>query len=128
MLTIDLGGALAGQFSLLSVSEQAALDGTVDFTAVNGFTPATGDDFTFLTFGSESGNFANVDFTNWTCPVGDTCTDVIGANSLTLESTPEVSSTPEPSTKLLLMLGTAATAAFLGMRKVCCKGTLATRV
>jgi hypothetical protein len=102
-LTIDLGGILAGQFSVLNVSGLAVLDGTVDFTAVNGFTPESGDDFTFLLFGSSSGNFTNVEFTNWTCPEGDTCMNVFGPNSLTLEIKP--SGTPEPSA--WLMLGTA---------------------
>ncbi|MGO9271150.1 MAG: hypothetical protein ACLQOO_12995 [Terriglobia bacterium] len=105
-LTIDLGGIAAGQFSVLEVSGNAALDGTVDLTALNSFTPQLVDDFTFLPFGTESGNFASMDFTNWTCPEGDTCTDVFGPNSLTLEITgPSGSPTPEPSA--WLMLGTA---------------------
>ncbi|HMD98364.1 MAG TPA: hypothetical protein VKM93_13665 [Terriglobia bacterium] len=105
-LTIDLGGIAPGQFSVLNVSGNAALDGTVDFTAVNGFTPDPGDDFTFLFFGTKSNNFASMDFTNWSCPANNTCMDVFGPNSLTLEITPvNASPTPEPSA--WLMLGTA---------------------
>lgn len=50
-LTIELGGTAPGEFGVLDVSELAPLDGTVDFFAVSGFTPTTGDDFTFLSFG-----------------------------------------------------------------------------
>ncbi len=39
-LDILLGGTGAGQFSLLAVSGLASLDGSVDFTTINGFTPA----------------------------------------------------------------------------------------
>ena len=105
-LTIDLGGTAAGEFSVLSVSGDAALDGTVDFVAVSSFAPATGDDFTFLDWGgSESGDFATIDFTNWSCPAGDTCTDVLGPGTLTLEIEPQAPSCPEPSA--LILLGTA---------------------
>ena len=107
-LTIDLGGNGAGQFSVLDVSDLVALDGILDFTTVNGFTPGAGDDFTFLTFGALSGEFANVDFTNWTCPVGDTCTVVAGSNSLTLEIAGSTTSTPEPSMLPLLGVGILA--------------------
>ncbi len=87
---------LPGEFSVLNVSDLAVLDGTVDFTAVGGFTPGSGDVFTFLLFGgTQSGNFATMEFTNWTCPVGDVCTDVFRGNSLTLEISGN-STTPEP--------------------------------
>ena len=117
-LTIDLGGINPGQFSVLALNGSAALDGTVDFTAIGGFTPATGEDFTFLTFGSSSGNFANMDFTGWSCPAGDTCTDVFGPNSLTLEIAAS-GGTPTPEPSAVILFGTAlAMAAFLGLRKV----------
>jgi hypothetical protein len=106
-LTIDLAGATnPGGFSVLAVNGNATLDGTVDFTTLGGFTPVAGDDFTFLTWtGSESGNFATVDFTNWVCPTGDTCTDVLASNSLSLDITGPVTTTPEPSVFLLLAMG-----------------------
>jgi hypothetical protein len=122
LLTVDLGGIGPGEFSVLNVSDLAMLDGTVDFTAVNGFTPGTGDDFRFLLFGATSGDFAHVDFTNWTCPVGDTCTDVFGPNSLTLEITPSSSAVPEPSALLLLGTGILALAGYSKRKKVAARG------
>jgi len=116
-LTIDLVNP--GQFSVLAVSGSVTLDGTVDFTAIGGFTPGTGDDFTFLTFGSSSGNFATMDFTGWSCPAGDTCTDVFGPNSLTLEIAPSSGPPPVPEPSSMILLGTAmAMAMALGLRKV----------
>ena len=110
--------AAAGQFSVLTVNGNLTLGGTLDFTDVNGFTPVAGNDFSFLTWtGTALGNFTNIDFTNFSCPAGDTCTDVFGPNSLTLEITPSGVTTPEPSA--VILFGTAlAMAAFLGLRKV----------
>jgi hypothetical protein len=120
-LDIFLVGAGAGQYGVLDVSGMASLDGTVDFIALNGFTPVAGDDFTFLLFSQESGNFANpLEFTNWMCPVGDTCTEVFTANSLSLDiSGLQTSSTPEPSSLLLLATSVLA----LGMYRRWTKST-----
>jgi hypothetical protein len=38
-LTIELGGSAAGNYSVLDVTGRASLQGTVDFTTVNGFRP-----------------------------------------------------------------------------------------
>ncbi len=47
-------------------------------------------------------------FTNWACPVGDTCTDVFGPGTLTLEITgSQTTPTPEPGSFLLLSTGLA---------------------
>ncbi len=113
-LLIDLGGTAPGDFSVLDLSGLAMLDGAVDFTTVDGFTPVAGDDFTFLLFGAYSGDFTSIDFTNWACPVDDICTDVFDADSLTLEITGPATSTPEPSSLPLLAMGILA----LG---VCCR-------
>jgi hypothetical protein len=112
-LQVDLSGAAPYQYDNLNVSGLAALDGTVDLAAQNGFTPVAGDDFTFLFFGSLSGDFAHIALTGWTCPTGDTCDVVYGANSASLDILAGIggsgsTSTPEPST--VLLLGAALTA------------------
>jgi len=102
LLTIDLGGTGTGQFSVLDVTGSATLAGTVDFTTVNRFAPAQGEDFTFMDYGSETGTL-NIVETNWTCPT--TCTDVFGPTSVTLQIGSSVSATPEPGT--FVLAGTA---------------------
>ena len=96
-LEIDLGGTGAGDFSVLGVQGTTMLDGTVDFTAVNGFTPAIGDDFTFLlSSAGVSGDFANMVLTNFSCPAGAVCTDVLATHSVTFEIN-AARPTPEPA-------------------------------
>jgi hypothetical protein len=58
-LDIDLGGTTAGsQYGQLAVSRAATLGGTLNVATIGGFTPAFGNTFQVLTFGSLSGNFA----------------------------------------------------------------------
>jgi hypothetical protein len=58
-LGIVLRGTAAGtQYSQLKVGGLATLDGTLDVSLVNGFTPAANDTFQVLTFGSRIGDFA----------------------------------------------------------------------
>ena len=84
-LDIELINNSPGAFSVLDVSGLATLDGTLDLFAFPGFTPEVGEDFTFLLFGSLSGEFANVDFEGWACPTGDVCDVVYGARSISLD-------------------------------------------
>lgn len=86
---------------------------------MNGFKPAAGEHLTFMDFGSLNGKLLRIEETNWKRP--GTCTDVIEANSVTLEigsalsptaepsrlvqAGPAVSPTPEPST--LVLIGTS---------------------
>jgi hypothetical protein len=58
-LNIKLGGLTAGtNFDQLVVSGLATLGGTLNVTVVGGFTPAAGNTFQILPFGSSSGDFA----------------------------------------------------------------------
>ncbi|MBP7949716.1 MAG: M6 family metalloprotease domain-containing protein [Verrucomicrobiales bacterium] len=59
-LLLDVGGSAAGQFDRLSVNRTATLAGTVSVTKLNGYAPAEGTTFPFLTAGSVTGTFANV--------------------------------------------------------------------
>jgi hypothetical protein len=61
MLSIDLGGTTVGtQYDQLNVSGAVNLDGTLLVQLINGFTPAPGDTFRVLVFGSRTGDFAAV--------------------------------------------------------------------
>ena len=81
-LLIDLAGTGAGQFGVFSVTGLATLDGTVDFNFMNGFTPTKGDEFTFLNFGSKSGDFSSIIVPGFSSAA---YTEIVGPNSLTLE-------------------------------------------
>jgi fibronectin-binding autotransporter adhesin len=107
-LVIDLGGTGSGQFSVLSISGTANLGGMVDFTALGGFTPGAGETFTFLLASlGVSGTFADQPpvLTNFVCPIGSTCTDVYGPNSVSFEISASTTPTPEPGTMILIGTG-----------------------
>ncbi len=54
-----LSGSTTGLYGQTSISGTASLDGTLNITEANGFSPNTGNIFTFLTYTSETGQFAN---------------------------------------------------------------------
>lgn len=70
-LETELGGnATAGvDYDLLSVSGNAAIDGTLDISLVNSFVPTVGQTFTIVTATAVSGTFATV---NWPAGVNGT--------------------------------------------------------
>jgi hypothetical protein len=104
ILMIDLGGTAPGSYSVLDVGGLATLDGTVEFTLVDGFTPQAGDVFSYLLSGSLAGDFTHTEFTNWSCPQDDSCTS--GPNGSLDIAVQTASSVPEPSPLALLALGT----------------------
>lgn len=55
-LAIEIGGAAS--YDKLTVTGTATLDGTLDVTLINGFTPNNGDVFPILGFAARSGDFA----------------------------------------------------------------------
>jgi RHS repeat-associated protein len=60
-LDVQLGGTPAsGQFGQVAAQGAATLDGNLNASLVNGFTPASGQDFPVMTFASASGSFATV--------------------------------------------------------------------
>ena len=63
---LELGGLTAGsQFDVLNVTGTTSLNGTLDVSLINGFFPAVGDTFTFLTSGGVvSGIFSTVNGLN----------------------------------------------------------------
>ncbi|WP_420226204.1 hypothetical protein [Pigmentiphaga litoralis] len=62
-LEIELGGNTAGtgtgHYDQLNVANTASLDGLLSVKLIDGFKPADGEVFTFLTFGAISGSFAS---------------------------------------------------------------------
>jgi autotransporter-associated beta strand protein len=54
-LMIQIAGVSPDQFSVLNVLGNANLNGFLDPVLLNGFVPAIGDSFTFLTYGSVTG-------------------------------------------------------------------------
>ncbi len=59
-LNIELGGTTPGtQYDQLLVTGQLSLGGALDVDLINGFTPALGNQFTVLTFGSRFGDFTS---------------------------------------------------------------------
>jgi len=58
-LNVGVGGLAAGsQFGQLNVSGQAALNGALNISLLNGYSPPSGDSYRILTFGSRTGDFA----------------------------------------------------------------------
>ena len=57
-LSMELGGTTPDtEFDQLVVTGAAALDGTLDVSLINEFSPELGDSFTILTYGSHTGSF-----------------------------------------------------------------------
>jgi hypothetical protein len=60
-LKIELGGVTpATQFDQLAVTGSATLAGTLAISLINAFTPAAGNSFQILTFGSRTGDFNDI--------------------------------------------------------------------
>ena len=61
VLEIELGGTAAGvDFDWLNVTGDAALDGLLEVSLVNGFDPASGNVFTIISGGQLSGTFDDI--------------------------------------------------------------------
>jgi filamentous hemagglutinin family protein len=60
-LNIELGGVQQGiTYDLLQVTGTATLDGTLAVSTVNGFAPAAGNAFDFMTYASRIGDFSTI--------------------------------------------------------------------
>ena len=56
---VGIGGILPGsQYGQLSVTKNASLNGALDVSLINSYTPPQGDSYAVLTFASETGNFS----------------------------------------------------------------------
>ena len=60
-LNIEIGGLTAAtDFDQLNIAGAATLDGTLNISLINSFTPNLGDSFEIMTFASRSGTFSTV--------------------------------------------------------------------
>jgi hypothetical protein len=60
-LKIEIGGTMRGtEYDALTISGDAVLDGALEITFLNGFTPSLGDSFNFIEAASVSGAFDSV--------------------------------------------------------------------
>jgi hypothetical protein len=57
-VSIAIGGTSTVQMGQIAINGAAALDGTLNISFVNGFTPSPGNNFQILTYASETGAFA----------------------------------------------------------------------
>ena len=61
-LIIELGGTAAGsQYDQINVTGQLVLDGTLEISLINGFTPSAGQTFDILNWGSLAGAFSSIE-------------------------------------------------------------------
>ncbi len=60
VLNIELGGTTAGAFDVLAISGTATLDGTLNVSVINAYSPTVSDTFAVLTYASQTGVFATL--------------------------------------------------------------------
>jgi hypothetical protein len=62
-LQIELGGTTPGsQYDQINVAGELTLDGTLEISLINGFTPSAGQTFDILNWGSLTGEFSSIQF------------------------------------------------------------------
>ena len=103
-LSLDIGGTATTQFGRMTVTGAATLDGTLNVSLVNGFTPALNDRFRFMTHASRTGAFATTNGLN----IGGglafqvETTDPLDLELVTVVAPAPGAATPSPSTAVLL--------------------------
>jgi adhesin HecA-like repeat protein len=80
---VPLGGQATTQYGRLAVTGNAALDGSLVPSLINGYAPATGDAFDVLSYGSRSGQFAQLAASSPSAPIPD-LTPIYNPASLSL--------------------------------------------
>lgn len=82
-LSIEIGGTASDtEYDQLVVSGAANLNGTLDVSLINDFSPALGDSFTVLTYASQTGTFSTVNLPD--LPTGLKWDVDYGASAVTL--------------------------------------------
>jgi len=91
-LDIGVGGLAPGsQFGQLNVSGQVALDGALNISLLNGYSPPLGDSYRILTFGTRTGDFAVE--TGLYLAGGEAFSPTYGSSALSLVVIPEMAGT-----------------------------------
>jgi hypothetical protein len=111
--TLDFGISGLTDYGVLSVGNAATLGGLLQVHLMGGYTPQVGDSFDVMTFTSETGVFAN---SNWTFD-GVTYNPVYASTKLTLQVT-NVVAVPEPETWAMLLAGLALVGMASRQRKI----------
>jgi autotransporter-associated beta strand protein len=71
VLSIELAGTTPGiQYDQLRVTSALSLGGTLAVTLINGFTPAAGNSFDILDWGTLSGKFSSIQLPSLAAPMG----------------------------------------------------------
>jgi hypothetical protein len=104
LLDIDLSGL--GSSSVLNVTGDAVLGGTLDVSLLDGFVPVPGDTFLVMTYGSVSGSFYAIAEPG--LPVGEFWEATYGPNAIYLTLATQSPAIPEPDTTFLLVSGLGA--------------------
>ena len=89
--TLDFGVSGSNSFGQINVSGNVVLNGTASASWLNGFTPAVGNSFALLHYGSESGTFANISL-----PPGSFGVGIYGATVFSLMITNGIAQTNPP--------------------------------
>jgi hypothetical protein len=89
--TLDFGVSGLGSFGQINVSGNMAINGTASVAWLDGFTPAIGNSFALLDYGSHSGTFANI-----TLPPGNLGEGIYGATVFSLMITNVTAQTNPP--------------------------------
>jgi len=96
------GGTPVTGYDQLAVTGNAALNGTLNVSLINGFVPAVGDVFQFITTGSFSGAFSTINTTGFTAQVNYSASSI----TMTVLTVGGVTPTPTPTPSKLLNIAT----------------------
>ncbi len=116
-LIVELAGTDSGQFSQLVVNGSATLGGTIEFLAVDGFTPVAGNTFHVVTYRSAIGNFSNIVLHGLSANLQMIETQTALGIDFTVASSSQSAAAPEPGTLVLLIAGFAGIGTWRWRRK-----------
>jgi autotransporter-associated beta strand protein len=104
---IELSGTTRGSlYDAVLVSGNASLDGTLNVSLLNGFTPTAGNSFDIFDWSTESGSFASLNLPLLASGLNWDTTQLYSSGVLSILAV------PEPSTSWLLVFGLIAVVAY----------------